>query len=154
MALTAQVGFLVHQIAALEPAMGRPQAAFSVAALTVCAILGRFGLGAFATRLDMRRFAAWSVASQAVALLALTATTHPTALMAACILFGLSAGNLLTLPALVIQREFEAASFGMLVGLSWAISQFTYAFGPGVMGVLRDVTGAYTAPLLLCATLD
>jgi len=154
MALTAQVGFLVHQIAALEPAMGRAQAALSVAALTVMAILGRFGLGAFARRLDMRRFAAWSVASQAVALLVLTATADPAALMAACIVFGLSAGNLLTLPALVIQREFEATSFGMLVGLSWAVSQFTYAFGPGVMGLLRDLTGAYTVPLWLCAALD
>jgi MFS family permease len=154
MALTAQVGFLVHQIAALEPAMGRPQAALSVAALTVCAIAGRFGLGAFAKRLDMRRFAAGSVASQAAALLVLAATASPATLMAACVLFGLSAGNLLTLPALVIQREFEAASFGMLVGLSWAISQFTYALGPGVMGLIRDLTGAYSVPLLLCAALD
>ena len=69
-------------------------------------------------------------------------------------LFGLSAGNLLTLPALVIQREFDAASFGVLVGLSWAISQFTYAFGPGLLGVIRDVTGSYTAPLVLCAALE
>ena len=132
LALTAQVGFLVHQIAILEPMLGRAQAGFSVAALTIAAILGRFGLGAFANRLDMRRFAAWSVASQAAALLAMTATSDTAALFAACVLFGLSAGNLLTLPALVIQREFEAASFGMLVGLSWAISQFTYAFGPGL----------------------
>ena len=86
----------------------------------------------------MRRFAAWSVASQAAALLAIAATTNTAALLAACVLFGLSAGNLMTLPSLVIQREFEAASFGMLVGLSWAISQFTYAFGPGVLGVMRD----------------
>jgi predicted MFS family arabinose efflux permease len=154
LALTAQVGFLVHQIAILEPAIGRAQAAFSVAALTVTAIIGRFGLGTFANRLDIRRFAAWSVASQAVALLALTATTNTAALVAACVLFGLSAGNLLTLPSLVIQREFEAASFGMLVGLSWAISQFTYAFGPGLMGVVRDATGGYAAPLVLCAALD
>ena len=56
-------------------------------------------------------------------------------LLIACAVFGLSAGNLVTLPSLVIQREFEAASFGMLVGLSWAITQFTYAFGPGLMGV-------------------
>jgi cyanate permease len=134
--------------------MGRTQAALSVAALTVCAILGRFGLGGFAKHLDMRRFAAWAIASQALALIALTATTNSAALMAACMVFGLSAGNLLSLPTLVIQREFEAASFGMLVGLSWAISQFTYAFGPGVMGVIRDMTGAYTAPILLCAALD
>jgi MFS family permease len=154
LALTAQVGFLVHQIAILEPIMGRAQAAFSVAALTVMAILGRFGLGAFAHHLDMRRFASWSVASQAVALLAIAATSDTAALFAGCVLFGLSAGNLLTLPALVIQREFDAASFGVLVALSWAISQFTYAFGPGLMGVTRDVTGSYTVPLVLCAALD
>jgi predicted MFS family arabinose efflux permease len=152
--LTAQVGFLVHQIPALEPIMGRTQAALSVAALTVTAIIGRLGLGVFANRLDMRRFAACSVASQAVALLVLAATTNTAALMTACVIFGLSAGNLLTMPALVIQREFEAASFGMLIGLSWAISQFTYAFGPGLLGVIRDVTGHYTVPILICAALD
>jgi MFS family permease len=154
LALTAQVGFLVHQIAILEPSIGRAQAGFTVAALTIMAILGRFGLGAFAARFDMRRFAAWSVASQAAALLALAATSNPAASVAACVLFGISAGNLLTLPALVIQREFEPASFGMLVGLSWAISQFTYAFGPGLMGVVRDATGGYATSLLICAVLD
>jgi predicted MFS family arabinose efflux permease len=154
LALTAQVGFLVHQIPILEPIMGRALAAFSVAALTVMAISGRLALGAFAERLDMRRFAAWSVGSQAAALLAMAATENTVALVAACIVFGLSAGNLLTLPALVIQREFEAASFGVLVALSWAISQFTYAFGPGLLGVIRDATGHYTAPLMICAALD
>ena len=154
LALTAQVGFLVHQIAIVEPVLGRAQVGFSVAALTITAVLGRFGLGAFANRLDMRRFAAWSVASQAVALLVLTAAGHPAAIVAVCVLFGLSAGNLLTLPALVIQREFDAASFSLLVGLSWAISQFTYAFGPGLVGVIRDVTGSYSVSLVLLAGLD
>jgi MFS family permease len=154
LALTAQVGFLVHQIAILEPVLGRAQAGFSVAALTVMAILGRFGLGTFANRLDMRRFAAWSVASQAVALLAIAATSNTTALFAGCVLFGLSAGNLLTLPALIVQRDFEAASFGLIVALAWAINQFTYAFGPGLVGILRDVTGSYVAPLVLLAALD
>ena len=59
------------------------------------------------------------------------------ALFAACAVFGLSAGNLLTLPALVIQREFEAASFGMLVGLSWAITSSPMR-SARAMGVLRD----------------
>ena len=68
--------------------------------------------------------------------------------------FGLSAGNLLTLPALVIQREFEAASFGLLVGLSWAVSQFIYAAGPGLLGVARDATGGYAVPLGLCMALE
>ena len=76
-----------------------------------------------------------SVASQAVALLGMTQTTDIALLFLACVVFGLSAGNLITLPALVIQREFEAASFGMLVGLSWAISQFTCVSARALLGV-------------------
>jgi cyanate permease len=41
-----------------------------------------------------------------------------------------------------------------LVGLSTAIGQFTYAFGPGLLGVVRDATGGYTAALVLCMTLQ
>lgn len=154
MALTTQVGFLVHQIAMLEPALGRTHVGLSVAILTVCAILGRFALGALANRLDLRRFTAWSVLSQAVALAVVALTENPILLFAACALFGLSAGNLLTLPALIIQREFAAASFGMLVGLAWAVNQFTYSFGPGLLGIIRDATGGYGASLTLCVALD
>ena len=147
MALTAQVGFLVHQIAIVEPSVGRAQAGLSVGLLTVTALIGRIALGAWAGRLDLRRFTAWSLASQAVALLAMALTSDNAVLLIACAVYGFSAGNLVTLPSLVIQREFEAAAFGMLVGLSWAITQFTYAFGPGIMGALRDVAGSYVARL-------
>ncbi|HEY5801691.1 MAG TPA: MFS transporter [Burkholderiaceae bacterium] len=153
MALTAQVGFLVHQIAIVEPSVGRAQAGLSVGLLTVTALIGRIALGAWAGRLDLRRFMAWSLASQAVALLAMALTSDNAVLLIACAVYGFSAGNLVTLPSLVIQREFEAAAFGMLVGLSWAITQFTYAFGPGIMGALRDVAGSYVAALALCIAL-
>ena len=149
MALTAQVGFLVHQIPFLEPLLGRPHVGWSVAALTVTAIAGRFMLGACAHKVNIRRVAFWSLLSQAVALVAMTLTANPVALFAACAMFGLSAGNLLTFPALIIQREFEARSFGVLVGLSWAISQFTYAFGLGALGFIRDASGGYAGPLVV-----
>jgi MFS family permease len=153
MALTAQVGFLVHQIAIVEPSLGRAQAGLSVGLLTVTALIGRIALGAWAGRLDLRRYTAWSLASQAVALLAMAATSDPAVLMIACAVYGFSAGNLVTLPSLMIQREFEARAFGMLVGLAWAITQFTYAFGPGILGTLRDLTGSYGVPLLFCVAL-
>jgi MFS family permease len=154
LALMAQVGFLVHQIAFLEPAIGRTRAGLAVAVLTIAAVIGRLALGVFALRLDLRRVTALSLASQAAALFAMTQTTDAAALFAACTLFGLSAGNLISLPALVIQREFEPASFGMLVGLSTAIGQFTYAFGPGVLALVVDATGGYTAALALCMLLE
>jgi MFS family permease len=125
LALLAQVGFLVHQIAFLEPTIGRSHAAAAVA-----------------------------LTSQAAALLVMTQTKDPAALFTACAVFGLSIGNLITFPALIIQREFAASSFGMLIALSTAIGQFTYACGPGLLGVIRDMTGGYTAALALCVLLD
>jgi MFS family permease len=154
LALTAQVGFLVHQIAILQPVMGRAQAGFSVAALTVASITGRLLLGAFAGRVDLRVFSAVSLTSQAAALAAMASLDGAYGLLAACLVFGLSAGNIVTLPSLVIHREFEAASFGMLVGLSWATIQVTYSFGPGIMGALHDLTGGYGAALSLCIALQ
>ena len=154
LALMAQVGFLVHQIAFLEPALGRTGAGSAVAVLTVTAIIGRLALGAFALRLDLRNVTALSLLSQAGALLAMLQTTDPTLLLAACAVFGFSAGNLISLPSLIIQREFEAASFGMLVGLSTAIGQFTYGLGPGLLGIVRDASGGYGASLALCMALE
>jgi MFS family permease len=154
LALMAQVGFLVHQIALLEPALGRTRAGLAIAVLTVTAVAGRIALGLFALRIDLRRLTALSLLSQAGALLWMMQTTDVAGLFVACAVFGLSAGNLISLPALVIQREFEAASFGMLVGLSTAIGQFTYAFGPGLLGLVRDLTGSYTASLALCMALE
>ena len=154
LALMAQVGFLVHQIAFLEPVIGRTQAGLTVGVLTVMAIIGRLALGAATLRLDLRGVTALSLVSQAGALLAMTQTTNAAALFIACAIFGLSAGNLVSLPALIIQREFEATSFGMVVGLSTAIGQFTYAFGPGLLGAVRDATGGYTAAFALCMMLQ
>jgi MFS family permease len=154
MALMAQVGFLVHQISLLEPAIGRTGAGLAVAVLTVAAVIGRVALGASAARLDLRWVTALLLLGQAAALFAMMLTTNAIALFIACAVFGLSAGNVTSLPALIIQREFEAASFGLLIGLSTAVGQFTYAFGPSLVGIVRDATGGYPAALMLCAVLE
>ncbi len=75
-------------------------------------------------------------------------------LIAACGLFGFSVGNLITLPSLIVQREFDSRSFGVLVSLITAINQVTYAFGPGVVGLLRDLWGSYTLPFYGCIALE
>jgi MFS family permease len=154
LALFSQAGFLVHQIAVLEPTLGRTTTGLAVAITTAMAIVGRLLLGTVVDRLNQRLAAALSLLSQAVALavVALSADAH--VLLVACAVYGFSVGNLITFPSLIIQREFEAASFGMLIGLSTAVSQFTYAFGPGVLGLLRDGSGSYGAPIALCITLN
>jgi MFS family permease len=154
LALLAQVGFLVHVIALLQPALGRTGAGVAVSLASVMAVVGRLGLGTVIDRLNPRTVSAVSLVSQAAALLALTQTTAPLVLYGACALFGLSVGNVITLPSLIIHREFEAASFGRLIGLSTAITQVTYAFGPGLVGLVRDFFGSYTPAVMLCMMLD
>jgi MFS family permease len=153
LALLAQVAFIVHQIAFMEPLVGRAQAALSVSLMTVFAVIGRLTLGAVVDRLDPRAIAAGSMASQAVALFAMTQTTDATSLLIACGIYGFSVGNIITLPALIMQREFPPASFSLVLGLSTAIGTFAGALGPGLIGLIRDASGSYVAAFFVCLSL-
>jgi MFS family permease len=154
LALLAQVGFIVHQIALLEPAMGRTLAALAVAVTTTMAVIGRFCLGLFVDRLDPRMATAVSLVTQAGALFAIAETTDTAVLFVACAVYGFSIGNLITLPPLIIHREFAPADFGAVLGLSTAVCGIISAFGPGIVGFVRGATGGYTAALMLCLTLQ
>jgi MFS family permease len=152
--LFAQVGFIVHLIAFLDPLIGRASAATAVALLAAMAVVGRVLFSTVIDRLNQRLASALSFLSQAVALLVLINFHTDWLLIAACALFGFSVGNVITLPSLIVQREFDARSFGVLVALQTAIAQVTYAFGPGVIGVLRDLSGSYIVPFYACIALE
>ena len=152
--LCAQVGFVVHLITFLDPVIGREHAAIAVAVLTAMAVVGRVLFSTVIDRLNQRLASALSFASQAVALAIIINSRDETLLVAACALFGFSVGNLITLPSLIVQREFDPRSFGVLVSLLTAINQVTYAFGPGIVGLLRDASGSYSLPFYGCIGLE
>ncbi len=152
--LFAQVGFIVHLIAFLDSVIGRERAAIAVALLTAMAVVGRVLFSFVIDRLNQRLASSLSFVSQAVALAVIINVHDDFALIAACALFGFSVGNLITLPSLIVQREFDPRSFGVLVSLITAINQITYAFGPGVVGLLRDASGSYSLPFYGCIGLE
>jgi MFS family permease len=152
--LFAQVGFIVHLIAYLDPVIGREHAAMAVAVLTAMAVVGRVLFSTVIDRLNQRLASAISFVSQAVALAIIIHSRNETVLMAACAVFGFSVGNLITLPSLIVQREFDSHAFGVLISLITAINQITYAFGPGVIGLLRDASGSYALPFYGCIALE
>jgi predicted MFS family arabinose efflux permease len=152
--LFAQVGFVVHLIAFLDPLIGRASAAIALALLTAMAVVGRVLFSTVIDRLNQRLASALSFASQALALLVVINSLDETLLIAACAVFGFSVGNLITLPSLIVQREFAPQAFGVLISLLTAITQVTYAFGPGVIGALRDLSGSYTLPFYGCIVLE
>jgi MFS family permease len=152
--LTAQVGFIVHQLAFLEPTLGHLQAALAVSATTVAALLGRVAAGTLADRMDQRVLAAVMFAMQAAALAAMAVATSPTVLFAASIAFGVNVGNVITLPPLLAHGEFGARSFPVVFGMASAATQLGVAAGPGLVGALRDLTGDYTVAIGVAAVLD
>jgi MFS family permease len=154
LALMAQAGFLVHEIAMLEPSLGRPQAGAAVALTTAMAIVGRLTLGLVIDRLDQRMVTAASLATQVAALAVMAWTREALPLFVAVAVFGFSVGNLITFPALIVQREFEPASFGMLAALVSSLWQIGASTGPLLLGAIHDLAGSYTAPIFVCAALD
>jgi|SRR5271169_3140550 len=68
--------------------------------------------------------------------------------------FGLCIGNVLTLPSLIIQREFPAASFGLVLGLSTAMGQVAHAVIPIALGAVRDFAHGYRAVFVACMGLQ
>ena len=152
--LLSQVSFIVHQISFLDPIIGRDKASLAVALMTAFAVIGRVIFGTVIDRLDQRLASSISFVSQALALLVAINTRNEYALFAASAVFGFTVGNAITLPSLIVQREFSAAAFGVVVSLVIAICQFTYAFGPGLIGLLRDWSGGYAMPFYVCMALE
>lgn len=152
--LFAQVGVIVHLISYLDTVVGREKAAAAVSLMTAMAVVGRVLFSTVIDRMNQRLASAASFASQAAALAIVINSREPALILLACALFGFSVGNLITLPALILQREFDARSFGVLVTLVTAVTQITYAFGPGVVGWLRDLSGSYAVPFYFCMALQ
>jgi MFS family permease len=155
LAIAAQVGFIVHMVAFLLPVLGAAGTGAAVMCSSLAAMAGRLALGSVIDRLPRRATAAVCFATQACGLGLLLAMPHSAAAIYLGIaLFGLSVGNVITLPAVIVHAEFNAASFGLIIGLSGAISQFALALAPGAFGALHDLLGNYDAVLLVCIGLQ
>jgi cyanate permease len=154
LALFAQIGFLVVQITFLTPRIGQAEAGVAVAITSGLSIAGRLSVGSVIDWLDPRLMSAAAYVTQAAALFGMAWTANIAALLIACAVFGFWMGNVLIFPALVIQREFVAPAFPMLLSFSTAIRGFVFSLAPGVLGILRDATGSFHVPLILCAALE
>ena len=152
--LAAQVGVLTHLVALVTPLLGAGGAARAVSVTTGAALLGRLATGLVVDRLNRRVVSSTTLAIQIPGLASLVAPSSAAAVYAGCALFGLGVGNLTTLPGLILAVEWPRERFSALVGLVVGINQFTFAFGPSLVGVVRDWAGAYGPALGVCMALQ
>jgi MFS family permease len=152
--LAAQVGVLTHLVPLVLPTLGASGAASAVAITTAVGVLGRLGTGLVVDRLDRRAVASLTLVVQIAGVALLAWAPSPEMVYAGCALFGLGVGNLTTLPGLILAVEWPREHFASLVGLAVGINQFTFAFGPSLVGVVHDWAGGYRPALLACAGLQ
>jgi len=152
--LTAQVGVLTHLVALVAPTLGPDGGARAVSVATAAALVGRVATGFVVDRLDRRTVTAVTLAAQIAGVLLLASARSVAAVHAGSILFGLGVGNLTTLPGLILAGEWPRERFSALVGLVVGINQITFAFGPSLVGIVRDATGSYAPALAVCAALQ
>ena len=152
--LAAQVGVLTHLVALVTPALGAGGAARAVSLTTAAALVGRLATGFAVDKLNRRLVASATLIVQLTGLALLAREPSAASVYAGCILFGLGVGNLTTLPGLILAVEWPRERFSVLVGLVVGINQLTFAFGPSLVGVVRDRAGTYGAALWTCALLE
>ena len=152
--LTAQISIIIHQMSFLKPALGAEGAAWAVSLTSVCAVLGRLAVGLFVDRVNRRAVIAGNFLLQATSVVLMLSGPGPALLYVACAMFGLGVGNTTSLPSVIVQAEFPKAAFGRVVSTIIAINQFTYSFGPGLLGWLRDGFGSYRVAFAGCLMLQ
>jgi predicted MFS family arabinose efflux permease len=141
--LFAQVGLFAHLVTRLAPVVGTDGAALAVSLVTMCAVFGRSLFRRLLRDDNRRQVAALNFLVQAAGTMFLTLASSTPALVSGCVLFGLGVGNLVSLPPLIIQKEFATGDVSKAVALMVAITQAVFAFAPAMLGAVRDIASGY-----------
>ena len=128
-----QVGFLTHHIAFLAPHMGDGGASAVVSGTAIMAFLGRLILARYVDGLNPRLIAGGVLCVGAFALGFLAFATSPEMLVIGSFAYGLTIGNVTTLPSIIVRREFGASSFGAILWSCRDADWFMQRDGPELL---------------------
>jgi len=152
--LSAQTGYVFHQISFLEDRLGsRSTAAFALSVTAGGSIVARLIVGMFADAIDKRALTVVLFVVQATAILLIIHTDNLAATWALTLVFGFTIGNVYMMQSLLVGEIFGLVSFGAIFGLVNLVGQVGAGAGPFGVGFLRDATGGYTIPFTVTALL-
>ena len=157
LALGAQTGVLIHQLAFLQGSgqLGsRSAAAFAVTTTTGGSIVARLIVGSFADRADKVRLAVFFIALQSTMAMMYTFTHTRVGLYAAALVFGFTVGNVYMLQALVTGEVFGLVSFGTIFGVISLAGSLGSAAGLFFTGWALDASGSYDFPFRVLAAVN
>jgi MFS family permease len=150
--LTAQTGFVIHQISFLETRVGsRSTAALALSVTAFGSIVARLIVGTFADRVDKQRLTIALFVVQGCAVLAVVATDNVPLTYLLTLVFGFTIGNVYMMMSLLVGDVFGMVSFGTVFGLVSLVGQTGSGIGPFAVGWLEDRSGSYDLPFTITA---
>ncbi|HAC57656.1 MAG TPA: MFS transporter [Rhodobiaceae bacterium] len=151
-AMMAQVGVIAHQFRLVALRSGNDEtAALAVATMAFASIVGRLAGGWALSFIPSRSFAFALVIGQGLALTFYSVAETPFALFCATILFGVTVGNLLMMPPLMLAEAFGLKAYGRIYSLSQLFMTAGVAIGPAAVGFLYEWLDGYGVALLIMA---
>lgn len=152
--LAATFGMLFHQVAYLQDLGFPPTGVAAAVGITGLASLpARFLIPALGDRVGPPLLAAALFVTLAASALVLLGASGWWRVYLYVALFGFAFGAVLPMRAVVMSRHFAGALYGRLMGLQYAMLALAIAGGPAAGGVVRDLTGSYTAAWIGAAAL-
>jgi len=152
--LTAQTGFVFHQISFLEDRFGSQNtAAFALSVTALGSIVARLVVGRFADMVDKRKLTIWLFVIQGSAILFIIHTGNIPLTWLLTLIFGFTIGNVYMMQSLLVSEIFGMVSFGAIFGLVSMVGQVGAGGGPFGIGFLHDATGGYGIPFTVTALL-
>jgi OFA family oxalate/formate antiporter-like MFS transporter len=150
-----QAGVSLHQAPNLiERGLAPATAAGIVSVFSLAAGLGSVAFGLAGRRLGVQASLAVAAALSALGTALMLVIAEPVTGYAAASLFGAGIGGVLTILPLAWADYFGRNSFGAIRGAALTVQVTAQAAGPLLSGVLRDLTGTYTASLTTFAALS
>ena len=150
--LTAQTGFVIHQISFLENRVGsRSTAALALSVTAFGSIVARLAVGSFADRIDKKGLTIALFVVQAAAVAGVVATDNVPLTYLLTLVFGFTIGNVYMMMSLLVGEVFGTVSFGAVFGLVSLVGQTGSGIGPFAVGWMEDVTGGYSTPFAVSA---
>lgn len=157
MALAAQTGVLIHQLAFLQGTdqLGsRSAAALAVTTTTIGSIVARLIVGSFADRANKVRLAVVFVSIQSATALSYTFLHSTIGLYVAALIFGFTVGNVYMLQALVTGEVFGMVSYGTIYGVVSLAGSLGSSAGLFFTGWALDASGGYASPFRVLAAVN
>jgi MFS family permease len=145
--LLCQTGVAVHHLHLLRQHLDTSTAAMGAATIPIGSIVGRLIAGRFADQFDKRHVAAALFVIQAVAIAALSISSHAASLLLASAFFGLTIGAVFMLQGLLVAEIFGLPSYGTVFGVLNMLTGIGAGLGPLAVGLLSESTGGYPGAL-------